>query len=182
MVVDWTWTPASIVTAYAAIVATAALFVSLGSLFWSIHIGRRDSAKIMVTVQGNAYLYPRGNSKPTGPYYGFNIVNKGRRPVTITEYGFRSRMLLMQLNPYPTWENFPFELGEGKSRTLLAIPEKVKEGLRDKYLTPPRKAYARDAVGNFYTCKVPRQVRDDMWGDASYRPWWKFWEQGWWPW
>lgn len=134
-----------------------------------------------------AYVYPGGRTEPDGPYYSFDVSNAGRRVVTITAYGFRSGELLLQFNAYnPAFpllsgQELPHELTEGKNKTLFVKPDVAKQDIRERLKTPPKRAYVRDAIGGFYYCKVPTRMRDEIWGDVSYRPWWKPWQQGWWP-
>lgn len=184
LTVDWTWTPVSIVAAYAAVVSTGLLAVSVITLIVGL---RRESPSIKLQVSWSLIIDPLGRD-PSLTFLTFDVANAGKRPVTIKSVGFlggRGRQILVP--PYSlqtqsvSWGELPFELTEGRNKSLHCRPEKAFEGFREKTSTPPQRAFVRDAVDHYYTCKVHTRTRDKIWGDASYRPWWKPWEQGWWP-
>ena len=182
LIVDWTWTPVSIVAVYAAIVSTALLAVNAISLIVGL---RRESPGIKLSLRWSVIVSP--GRERLGPYFSFDISNVGRRTITIAEFGYRTGRLLLHINPYnPLFpalsaQELPFELTEGKNKSLFVVPEIAFEKIKQEISSPPKKAYVRDAVGRYFMCGVPTNMRDKIWGDASYRPWWKFWEQGWWP-
>ena len=181
--VDWTWTPTSIVAVYAALVSTFAFGVSIINLL-------RDRINVVLHITWS--IVQNSDGSQLGPFYAFRVSNFGRRTVTLSNYGFlakdrKGRKMNIEFNPYYpplpsiSLSELPFELDEGKSKSLFVIPEKAREGLRDQFTEPPRKAYVDDVISRRWTCKIPTRMRDEMWGDASYRPWWRIWEQGWWP-
>ena len=65
-------------------VSCAAVLISLLSLGWSIHIGNRDRAKLLVQSE----IYTQSNfykeSFPDVYYMRIKAVNSGRRPIILT--------------------------------------------------------------------------------------------------
>lgn len=181
---DWTWTIASAIALYGALVGTGALLVSISGL-------RRDIPNVYLSLtRPERFLsLPTGEDISFGRWDSFYLVNRGRRTVIIQGFGFRQGREVCWLAPFnpispgSSREELPFELTEGKSRLLsFGSLETVREKLGDRLGVPPKRAFVVDTLGRFYTCKVPVQIRDEIWGNASYRPLWKVWEQRWWPW
>jgi hypothetical protein len=190
---DWTWTVTTIVAFYAALVGTAALALAI------VH-ERRDRGSVRVriswghvspaTIRDRVYLVTGDSPQDRRrQFYVFTLANMGRRELLITEYGlFDSRRHLIETPPphqsqvpQVILRSLPYQLREGQSVDFIALPDLVKDDIRHLVRRPPRWAYARDATGTFYYGRLPEDIRDDLWGDATYRPWWKFWEQSWWP-
>lgn len=168
---------------YAAIVATYAAIISTVKLGWDIYVGRRDQAHVRLKIRYAAVRGPLGASgAKEGTYFVWDISNEGRRPVTIASFGLDLGKKVIHINPYPRFDLLPHELGEGKSLGLLAVRGRLEESARSEASGPPRRAYVRTATGKTYYSKLPQNIRDELWGDDSYRPWWKVWEQGWWRW
>lgn len=178
IMVDWTWTPVSIVATYAAFIGSLSLLINFFAY-------RRDNPDIRLKLHYS--LIVPGPGQTLGPFYSFDIDNIGRRTVTITGFGYFAGRMLLQVTPYNplmpllSSQELPFELAEGKNKTLFVVRDMTFKNVRETISSPPQKAYVRDAVGHRFVCRVPTRMRDEIWGDTGYRPWWKPWEQGWWP-
>lgn len=88
----------------------------------------------------------------SGPCYAFEIINQGRRPVTIVACGYilrNSTLYVSPFNPFiavaPTyiWGDLPKKLDENSSHQLLNDPSGVREAIRKECKTPPKTAYVR---------------------------------------
>jgi hypothetical protein len=162
-------------------IAGASLLVSLSSLLWTIHIGRRDNPSIKLRVE-QTFLFRGSNSY--GPYVTFTITNRGRRPTTIREVGFlggqHKRIAVFPLEPtiLPIEahdQNLPGEVAENKKLAYF-LPAKPFSDKHKADLGEPPLGYVIDVVDRMYTAKLPPVVLGILWPGAQYPPTWKFWK------
>jgi len=129
----------SVVALYAAVVSTLTGVVQISNHF-------RDRANIKVTVQHQMEIYgdPRYKGKTLTLV---NVVNTGRRPVTITTVGAyrvhpHNAFVLTDCNPA-----LPHELTEGKRLSAILPSSDMDFSTIDYW-------HASDAIGNSYNCRA----------------------------
>jgi hypothetical protein len=172
-------------------IAGLSLVVALGSLLWNIYVGRRDNPGVQLEVKFG-YVYQRaldGRQRRHGPYVNYQVMNAGRRPVTITEVGFLgpgSKLQVLPAEPsaLPQLQhatNLPAELTEG-ARTSYVLPaDPLSEEQRTAVGEVPL-AYVRDGVDRTYTARIPPDLLERLWPGRSYAPWWQVWRHRRWQW
>jgi hypothetical protein len=106
---------ASVVAAYAAVVATATATVQFSNYL-------RDRARIKLRVQHNMQIIGGGPGVDATGLTMVYVMNSGRRPVTITTVGARriyphTHLVIPRCNPV-----LPHELTEGKSVIAMLPP------------------------------------------------------------
>src|SRR6266571_4025580 len=106
-------------TIYGAIISTVSIIISIVSIIIALLAYRRDNPKIKVKVT-NGFLLP--SSLDEGIKFFINVINQGRRPVTITNTGFLLNNGTTIIMFQPIGANFPHELTEGQK--LEAIYDK----------------------------------------------------------
>jgi hypothetical protein len=132
---------ASAVAWYAAIVSTIGV---------SVHIlnALKDRSKIKITLNKNWKIY--GDQRDNKTYLLIDVANVGRRPITITHVGLRTKKEDILLKD--SFTRGSREITEGKSTTYLAEDSEIP--YRDL-----RKAIIVDATTRKYLKRVPRSWR-----------------------
>lgn len=109
---------------------------------------RRDKSKIKVTVRGHYGIIPEDTVYRPGNKIIIRVVNKGRRPVTLTQAGLLLPRNCKDHYAIATESLKNIELREGKPHTYILDEEPVKRAYNlteDKYV-----AYVIDATGKIY--------------------------------
>lgn len=81
----WDYIKQNSLASYAAAVATI-------SLFWHVYSILRDKAKIVLKIEKNRRIVSHNNDNLYNPnidYIILNVINKGRRPIKITQAGIK---------------------------------------------------------------------------------------------
>jgi hypothetical protein len=148
----------SVVALYAAVVSTLTGVVQISNYL-------RDRANIKVTVQHRMEIYrdPRYKGKILTIV---NVINRGRRPVTITTLGAyrvhpHNHFVLTDTNPA-----LPHELTEGKNLVGILPSADMDFSTIDYW-------HASDAVGNSYKCRVVSRYAHYL----SMRKWRREWRR-----
>jgi len=84
--------------------SAGAILISITSLIWSIHIGKRDRAELKAT----STFYDSGSREHGGPFLKVKAVNHGRRPIILTALCSKSS----SGDAWCTYLDQPVRLGE----------------------------------------------------------------------
>lgn len=108
---------------------------------------RRDKSKIKVTVRGHYGIIPEDTVFRPGNKIIINAVNKGRRPMTLTQAGLLLPRDCKAKYLIDTYSATNIRLEEGEPHIYILDENAVKKyGVTsDKYV-----AYVIDATGRFY--------------------------------
>jgi len=142
---------ASAVAWYGAIVATfSLLFVGLNYL--------RDRAKIKVKINFG-YICTDAYSNGAMKIIGIEVINKGRRSVTLHGAGFHLSDNRELWIPLPLFDlKFPYELNEGKSMTIHAEWDTISKDL-DMNGISIKYGWAKDATGKIYKARFKHSFK-----------------------
>lgn len=136
---------ANIVAWYGAIISTISILLAFMNYF-------RDKAKIQLKISQGLFAY--GSHLGDEIKIFIEIINKGRRPVTLTGAGLTLRNGKNMFILKSEIMNFPFELLEGKSTQIAfnkteVFEESKKENSQISY------AWYKSATGKTYKIKFP---------------------------
>ena len=135
---------------YAAVIATI-------NAVWSIYSILRDKPKLAL----KANLGFRGGPSGYGPICLYiEVVNKGRRPITVEGIGLKLNN--GQLASYFPYEGkLPKELQEGKSFRIGMELEKIRKEIA-KTSANATHVYARDSTGKMYFKKLDKKLSREL--------------------
>lgn len=155
--------------------------VSTSTALWNVYAWRGRDRRVKVRSRfATAYL---GDNRRQADYLSIEVANIGGRPMTFEAFGWVvGGGRVAQVNPQ-AWQvgDFPKRLEEGASYSFMAERRPLVRSRSGYTLkSPPKRAYAKDGTGKIYQARLSTAIRDILWGDATYRPWYKFWQQGWW--
>lgn len=153
------WNITTILAIYGAILSTI-------GVAWNIRNGLIDRARIRVSFQARvlAKLVPAGGQEGSlvvsggEEGYVFEVVNMGRRPITISGLGFGlkdGKHLTVPLM-LPGTKQFPVDITEGKAESFFIKGQGLAE-----YRDLIKFAWVRDATGRLYKVSG-REVRKHL--------------------
>ena len=141
-----TMTVESWIAIYAAVIATI-------NAAWSIYSIWRDKPKLALKANLG---FPSGPSGHGSICLHIEVVNKGRRPITVAGIGLKlDNGQLASYFPYE-WE-LPKELQEGKSFRVRVELEKIRKEIA-KMSANVTHVYARDSTGKMYFKKLDKKL------------------------
>lgn len=135
-----------------------ALVISAVSMLISYLTLKRDKADVRIKVTHGVASLPSGISDVK---LMLDIVNVGRRPITITSFGFKTKdnQNIIVLNPEYINPLLPAELKEGEVIKIMTDKKRFIEDIKEKNMKI-KYAYASAATGKTYTGKNRVIFRD----------------------
>ncbi len=145
---------------YGAIVSTIGITLSIITALVQVFSYRRDRADIKIKVRGDYRVYPETTIYGDKDYVSVNVVNKGRRPIMITQCAVK-----MPVGAKPKWftlaeafQSGPRKLNEGEFTDYMLAEDQLRQcGLTVKDIA----VCVLDPVGRYY------------WADNILIRWWK---------
>lgn len=131
------------VALYGAVVATISILIALFSLALQAVTVVRDKKKVLVKLSYNNRIFGEDSPYKEGEdYISMDIINSGRRPVTITSIGLMLYTARKYL-PVDAVRKGRFTLQEGEKETFVMEQKLVKQ-------STVRYVYAIDSTGIAY--------------------------------